>query len=237
MRTHSALHVLCGVVWRDHAASVTGGNMEPLSGRMDFEFETMAGELVGQIETRVNEEIDADRDIRVAILPREEAFAIPDLIRTKINLLPEGISEIRTIDGPVLALEPRRERRVRSARFCLLPTGRVVAQVDPGFCHHPQHQRAGGVRGCRRSLATWSPPAPARWWEANSVSDSTPGVGIRRSLGVNGSIGAVSTNHGRFPVKCSGGQPPVHVAAAMQEEYGSACGGCLEKWVPLDRPD
>jgi len=98
MRTHSALHVLCGVVWRDHAASVTGGNMEPLSGRMDFEFETMSGELVDEIEQRVNAEIDADREIRVNVLPREEALAIPDLIRTKINLLPEGISEIRTIE-------------------------------------------------------------------------------------------------------------------------------------------
>ena len=98
MRTHSALHVLCGVVWRDHQASVTGGNMEPLSGRMDFEFETMRAELVAEIERRVNEEIAADREIRVAILPREEAFAIPDLIRTKINLLPEGISEVRTIE-------------------------------------------------------------------------------------------------------------------------------------------
>jgi misacylated tRNA(Ala) deacylase len=98
MRTHSALHVLCGVVWRDHGASVTGGNMEPGSGRMDFEFETMSGELVGEIEKRVNEEIDADREIRVANLPREEAFAIPDLVRTKINLLPEGISEVRTIE-------------------------------------------------------------------------------------------------------------------------------------------
>jgi misacylated tRNA(Ala) deacylase len=98
MRTHSALHVLCGVVWRDHGASVTGGNMEELSGRMDFEFETMSGELVGEIERRVNEEIAADREIRVAILPRDEAFAIPDLIRTKINLLPEGIAEVRTIE-------------------------------------------------------------------------------------------------------------------------------------------
>ena len=98
MRTHSALHVLCGVVWRDHSASVTGGNMEPLSGRMDFEFETMSGDLVGEIEKRVNDEIAADREIRVDILPREAAFAIPDLIRTKINLLPEGISEIRTIE-------------------------------------------------------------------------------------------------------------------------------------------
>jgi misacylated tRNA(Ala) deacylase len=98
MRTHSALHVLCGVIWRDHSASVTGGNMEPLSGRMDFEFETMHGDLVADIERRVNEEIDADREIRVAVLPREDAFSIPDLIRTKINLLPEGISEVRTIE-------------------------------------------------------------------------------------------------------------------------------------------
>ena len=98
MRTHSALHVLCGVIWRDWGASVTGGNMEPLAGRMDFEFETMAGELVAEIERRVNVEIEADREIRVAVLPRDEAFAIPDLIRTKINLLPEGISEVRTIE-------------------------------------------------------------------------------------------------------------------------------------------
>lgn len=98
MRTHSALHVLCGVVWHDWGASVTGGNMEPLTGRMDFEFETMSGELVGEIEQRVNVEITADHEIRVAILPRDEAFAIPDLIRTKINLLPPGISEVRTIE-------------------------------------------------------------------------------------------------------------------------------------------
>ncbi len=98
MRTHSALHVLCGVVWRDHMAPVTGGNMEPLSGRMDFEFAGMSGELAGEIERRVNDEIAADREIRVSVLPRDEALAIPSLIRTKINLLPEGISEIRTIE-------------------------------------------------------------------------------------------------------------------------------------------
>ena len=98
MRTHTALHVLCGVVWRDHAAQVTGGNMEPGSGRMDFEFERMSGELVGEIEARVNAELAAERDVRVALLPREEAFAIPDLIRTKINLLPPGIAEVRTIE-------------------------------------------------------------------------------------------------------------------------------------------
>jgi len=98
MRTHTALHALCGVVWRDYGAQVTGGNMEPGSGRMDFEFETMSGDLVDRIEATVNEELRAARDVRVKVLPREEAFAIPDLIRTKVNLLPEGIDEIRTIE-------------------------------------------------------------------------------------------------------------------------------------------
>jgi misacylated tRNA(Ala) deacylase len=98
MRTHTALHALCGVVWRDYGALVTGGNMEPGSGRMDFEFERMSGDLVDAIEAAVNIELAAERDVRVAVLPRDEAFAIPDLIRTKINLLPPGIDEIRTIE-------------------------------------------------------------------------------------------------------------------------------------------
>jgi misacylated tRNA(Ala) deacylase len=98
MRTHTALHALCGVVWRDYGALVTGGNMEPGSGRMDFEFERMSGDLVDSIEAAVNQELAAQREVRVAVLPRAEAFAIPDLIRTKINLLPEGIEQIRTIE-------------------------------------------------------------------------------------------------------------------------------------------
>jgi len=98
MRTHTALHALCGVVWRDYGALVTGGNMEPGSGRMDFEFERMTGDLVDEIEARVNAELVAARDVRVDVKPRDVAFAIPDLIRTKVNLLPEGIEEIRTIE-------------------------------------------------------------------------------------------------------------------------------------------
>jgi misacylated tRNA(Ala) deacylase len=98
MRTHTALHALCGVVWRDYEALVTGGNMEPGSGRMDFEFERMSGDLVDEIEAKVNAELAAARDVRVSVLPREQAFQIPDLIRTKVNLLPPGIEEIRTIE-------------------------------------------------------------------------------------------------------------------------------------------
>jgi misacylated tRNA(Ala) deacylase len=98
MRTHTALHALCGVVWRDYGAPVTGGNMEPGAGRMDFELETMSGDLVYAIEVSVNHELAEGRDVRVNVLPRDEAFAIPDLIRTKVNLLPPGIEEIRTIE-------------------------------------------------------------------------------------------------------------------------------------------
>jgi len=98
MRIHTALHVLCGVVWRDYQASVTGGNMEPLKGRMDFEFETMRQELVVQIEKTINQEAGQGRSVVAKILPRDDAFKIPDLIRTKINLLPDGIQEVRTVE-------------------------------------------------------------------------------------------------------------------------------------------
>ena len=98
MRTHTAMHILCGVVWRDYSAAVTGGNMEPLAGRMDFEFERLPPEVIAEIEQKINVEIAAARDVRVKILPRAEAFQIPDLIRTKINLLPEGIAEVRTVE-------------------------------------------------------------------------------------------------------------------------------------------
>jgi len=97
MRTHTAMHVLCGTVFRDYGALVTGGDMEPLKGRMDFEFERLERELVSIIEAVVNREIEVGHEIRVQILPREEAFQIPDLIRTKINLLPEGIQQVRTV--------------------------------------------------------------------------------------------------------------------------------------------
>ena len=98
MRTHTAFHILCGVVWRDYKAQVTGGNMEPLKGRMDFEFENLSQGLVHEIEKKVNTEVQLKRPLFVKILPRSQAFKIPDLIRTKINLLPENIQEIRVVE-------------------------------------------------------------------------------------------------------------------------------------------
>jgi misacylated tRNA(Ala) deacylase len=124
MRTHTALHALCGVVWRDYGALVTGGNMEPGSGRMDFEFERMTGDLVDAIEAAVNVELAAARDVRVAVLPRDEAFAIPDLIRTKVNLLPPGIDEIRTIEIVGLDLQADGGTHVSNTR----EVGRIRVQ-------------------------------------------------------------------------------------------------------------
>ena len=98
MRTHTAMHILCGVIWRDYQASVTGGNMTVLSARMDFEFERLSPETVSDIEDKINQEVANARPVKIDILPREAAFQIPDLIRTKINLLPPGITEVRTVE-------------------------------------------------------------------------------------------------------------------------------------------
>ena len=98
MRTHTALHVLCGVVWRDYGAQVTGGNMEPLTARMDFEFDRMSAEFAAEVEALINKEVEASRPVEVHSLSREEAFKIPDLIRTKINLLPPAIRQVRIVD-------------------------------------------------------------------------------------------------------------------------------------------
>jgi misacylated tRNA(Ala) deacylase len=98
MRTHTALHLLCGVIWRDYQAQVTGGNMDTDEGRLDFELRDFSNELAQEIIAKLNQEIAAARPVEVKILPREEAFQIPDLIRTKINLLPEGIQQVRTVN-------------------------------------------------------------------------------------------------------------------------------------------
>jgi misacylated tRNA(Ala) deacylase len=98
MRTHTALHVLCGVIWNRWGKAVTGGNMEPLEARMDFEFDPLPEGFGAEVEALVNAELAADRPIEVSFLPRAEALADADLIRTKVNLIPESVSEIRVVD-------------------------------------------------------------------------------------------------------------------------------------------
>jgi misacylated tRNA(Ala) deacylase len=101
MRTHTALHALSGIIWRDYGVKVTGGNMEPGVARMDFELESMSGEFGREVEAKLNQELAVDRPVRVEFLPRLEALQDPDLIRTKVNLIPEVVDPIRviTIEG------------------------------------------------------------------------------------------------------------------------------------------
>jgi misacylated tRNA(Ala) deacylase len=98
MRTHTALHVLSGLIWTDYGAKVTGGNMEPGEARMDFELETVNADLGREVEGKLNARIAENRPVHVRFLPRAEALADPDLIRTKVSLIPESVDPIRIID-------------------------------------------------------------------------------------------------------------------------------------------
>jgi misacylated tRNA(Ala) deacylase len=130
MRTHTAMHILCGVVWRDYHAQVTGGNMDPGEGRMDFEFANLTRDLISEIEARCNAEVAAARAIRTQILPRAEAFQIPDLIRTKINLLPEGIQEVRTVE--IVGLDLQADGGTHVANTSEVGTIKVVDYKSKG---------------------------------------------------------------------------------------------------------
>ncbi len=130
MRTHTALHILCGVIFRDYGASVTGGDMEPLAARMDFEFDRMSAEFAHEVEERINAEVAAARDVRVKILPRAKAFEIPDLIRTKINLLPAGIEQVRVVE--IVGLDLQADGGTHVANTREVGTIRVVGHESKG---------------------------------------------------------------------------------------------------------
>jgi misacylated tRNA(Ala) deacylase len=98
MRTHTALHVLCGVIWNRWGKAVTGGNMEPLAARMDFEFDPLPDGFGAEVERLVNAELAAARPVEISFLPRGVALDDEDLIRTKVNLIPESVTEIRVVD-------------------------------------------------------------------------------------------------------------------------------------------
>jgi misacylated tRNA(Ala) deacylase len=130
MRAHTALHVLCGVIWRDYRAPVTGAQMEPGQARMDFELERMSADFAEEVEAKANAEIEAARAVSVRVLPREEAFAIPDLIRTKINLLPPGIEAVRIVEIVGLDLQADGGTHVANTRH--VGRVRVVGHESKG---------------------------------------------------------------------------------------------------------
>ena len=130
MRTHTALHILCGVIWRDYGVPVTGGDMKPLSARMDFELESMSASFAVEVERLINREVQAARPIEIGRLSREEAFSNPDLIRTKINLLPAHITEVRTVD--IVGLDLQADGGTHVANTREVGTIRVVGHESKG---------------------------------------------------------------------------------------------------------
>ena len=130
MRTHTALHILCGVVWRDYGAHVTGGDMKPLAARMDFELEQMSADFAREMEALVNKEVEAARPVAIKTLARDEAFQIPDLIRTKINLLPESIEEVRTVQ--IVGLDLQADGGIHVANTGEVGVIRVVGHESKG---------------------------------------------------------------------------------------------------------
>lgn len=130
MRTHTALHVLCGVIWNEYGTAVTGGNMEPLAARMDFEFDPLPEGFGATVEQRVNTELAADRPIEVTFLPRGEAIADADLIRTKVNMIPESVSEIRVVD--IVGLDKQADGGTHVASTAEVGRIRVVKTESKG---------------------------------------------------------------------------------------------------------
>jgi misacylated tRNA(Ala) deacylase len=130
MRTHSGLHVLTGVVFRDFGALVTGGNMEPLTARMDFDLAEVPSDFKDRVAEAVNAELAADRPIRVQVLPREEAFAIPDIIRTATDLLPPDLEEVRIVD--IVGLDTQADGGTHVASTAMVGRVEVVKMENKG---------------------------------------------------------------------------------------------------------
>ena len=130
MRTHTGLHILCGVIWNEWRVPVTGGNMEPLSARMDFEFDPLPEGFVGRVEQLVHDAIERDYPIAVSFLPRSTAVQDAELIRTKVSLIPETVSKIRVVDIVGLDKQADGGTHVRSTKE--VGTFRVVKTESKG---------------------------------------------------------------------------------------------------------
>lgn len=130
MRTHSGLHVLTGVVFRDFGALVTGGNMEPLTARMDFDLAEVPAGFKDRVAEACNAEITQDRRIEVSTLPRDEAFAIPDIIRTATNLLPPDLEVVRIVD--IVGLDRQADGGTHVASTSMIGRLEVVKMENKG---------------------------------------------------------------------------------------------------------
>jgi misacylated tRNA(Ala) deacylase len=142
MRTHSGLHVLCGVVFRDFGALVTGGNMEPGEARMDFNLPEVPADFKARLEELVNVEVSADRSVAVKVLPRDEALALPDIIRTQSNLIPADEQEIRIVD--IVGLDVQADGGTHVASTAQIGKVQVVKVESKGKANRRVRVRLAG---------------------------------------------------------------------------------------------
>ena len=195
MRTHTALHILCGVIWADYGIPVTGGNMEPLKGRLDFPFPAMSADLGAQVERRINDEIERAHEIVVDFLPRIVADTDPALIRTSANLIPAAIDPLRVIDivgldrqadGGTHVLSTAEVGRVRVTgteskgkdnKRIRLEVVDPEAAGEPAAGGHPEHHGRRAHRDARRLVR---PLAQGRGRRGPAAGDAAPGRRGRR---------------------------------------------------------
>jgi misacylated tRNA(Ala) deacylase len=130
MRAHTATHILCGVIWRDYGALVTSSSMEPGKARQDFELERLTLDFVTEVEQRVNAEIEADREVRIRFLPRAQVLALPGLIRTRTNLLPEWLERVRLVE--IVGLDLQTDGGTHVARTSEVGHVRVIGHESKG---------------------------------------------------------------------------------------------------------
>jgi misacylated tRNA(Ala) deacylase len=142
MRTHSGLHVLCGVVFRDFGALVTGGNMEPGEARMDFNLPEVPPDFKARLEELVNLEVSADRPVATRVLARAEALALPDIIRTQSNLIPADEQEIRIVD--IVGLDVQADGGTHVASTAQVGKVRVVKVESKGRANRRVRVALGG---------------------------------------------------------------------------------------------
>ena len=141
MRTHSGLHVLCGVVFRDFGALVTGGNMEPGEARMDFNLPEVPPDFKTRLEELVNAEVAADRRVATRVLGRDEALALPDIIRTQTNLIPPDEQEVRIVD--IVGLDVQADGGTHVASTAQIGKVRVVKVESKGKANRRVRVRLG----------------------------------------------------------------------------------------------
>jgi misacylated tRNA(Ala) deacylase len=174
MRTHSGLHVLCGVVFRDFGALVTGGNMDELSARMDFNLEAVPPGFKESVEEACNAELRVDRKIVVRSLPRAEAFDIPDIIRTATNLVPDDVKDVRIVD--IVGLDQQADGGTHVASTAAVGRISVVKVENKGKGFRRLRIAIGDLwasrAGCGQRSRSW--PAPAR-----PTRTCSPGAGRR----------------------------------------------------------